>query len=781
MKKIKWMSLLLFNTTVLISPLLCFNQKQENAIINNNYNKKKELISLEDAIHNAKVVNENKVIKFHVKNSVNGVEEWVANAGYGYQKWSLKEHEAYSGINNIDINWENINKKINSLKLNYFGEPLIKDLLLHQNLVNKTKIDVGLSLKDHQRLSYQYEWKTTIKGELSQKAIAKNQIGGSYYFNKLASTSSTNANKFYQHCIGGINGLHTHEGGWAMAGSHHNFSLRNNHLNSEVFSIQEYDINIFNDANVTAIIDTFTNFNFPLSANLDNQSGIWNKEALEQHNYFKVLSFSKLFNDLKKIKDYYDQGFDNFEDINLLEIINDLKASNIIDNHQDEYGIKELVNLYERILLFFGSNKIGININNKDYWLWDGMKFNDEFDFYNTPNYSNELYLQLSDFRIENITNQYGVISPNTTIPIPDHYKYLKLNYRNNFQEVNEINVERNQDSHSFKIPNINGDVLQLVQTNQNMISYLDDDVMIMIKNELNKKTNDLIDNIELFNFKIHNNQFTNLEEVLQLFKINDQREYININPSTTNNFDDDLFSKGLLNKDDGLIYFIIEINHWNNFEKNHQLYEGNFLKSAKEKFISKMNSDHLVIKELFLNEINSKGYFLLKANINPSYIKNINDYKLILENYNNIFHEELIKTYNDSFFFKKTEKELNLKIKNEFFLDENNHHLFYDLNENQIKTLKPIWSLIQNNANIFFQYENLIFNENNIKYQSDVKEELDLLNNEINILEKGLNEKTHDEIYFRYENLLLILLPIFLLSGLIPLVYYMKKRRTKA
>ncbi len=307
------MKIKIFKKTILIATSLLLCSPNFANITINNFNNKKDIskysenkITEEEIIqdiHSFKKEIENKDIKIHVKESEKGLEEWIANAGILYKKWLLKEHNAFNGIYNLKINLKEIFNQIIINENNIFGELNFKNINILNNYETMKKINLSDSLKNHPDENIDFFWKTNVNGFLTQKNTTTNQLGGSYKFTNLFSKTTTNKNKYFRHCIGGVDGLHTHDGGWAMAGSHHNYELQKSEYNTDAFINQGINIEIFNKKNIETIIKYFIDWNFPTIKNPNNKSGIWNNEDLIKEKYNSIIKFSENFLFLKEIKE----------------------------------------------------------------------------------------------------------------------------------------------------------------------------------------------------------------------------------------------------------------------------------------------------------------------------------------------------------------------------------------------------------------------------------------------------------------------------------------------
>ncbi|MGL5591499.1 MAG: hypothetical protein ACRDCF_02060 [Mycoplasmoidaceae bacterium] len=604
-----------------------------------------------------------------------------------------------------------------------------------------------------------FNWKIYLLSSFKQMEITKNQIGGQYLMDY----------KFETNLLNDVEDFHIYNQGfdWQyFSGFDYTISVEKNLNNKKESnaSSSNFMIDLFSSKNSENIIKTFLDINLPhMEKNPNNVSGIWNKNDLLKDNYVSIFKFSDDLKLLKFINEYNKSNNKSFYYDNELENLQmKLIKSNIIKkkNNNELYSIDELSLLYERIIGWFKNNEIIANISidnleGKDYVIWNGNSFLNEYDFFNTNSNKNTLNIKIN--YIENKLKSFKskVLAGNSKTS--DGFGEYIIYYRNDFAEK-DINIKN---SFNKCIPiKLDADVEDiLVHDGENVLFVNNNDLANFINDVLNKEIeNDLFENVELFDYLKHN--FYNIDEVLKNFNIYENRKTINHKP----------------NNDDGIFYVVATIPKWNTIDTVNN-YNGNFNIEDKINFIKNINKKSTNIKELISNNTNdTNGYFLLKIRTNKTnYIKNFNDYLNILDNFDKLFKvnytEENINDFFTNFYNKKVK---NIEVINDVIIEGITHEKI----NNEIKE-RDIWTQIKNNIENLFNYSEFIFNKSNIEYKEEIDESI--IKNKIDEIQTNIqfNEKMIRTP--NIANIAILSISIFITLGLAGIfVYRYRKNKYK-
>ncbi|MGL5246245.1 MAG: hypothetical protein ACRC8C_01605 [Mycoplasmoidaceae bacterium] len=606
-----------------------------------------------------------------------------------------------------------------------------------------------------------FDWKIFLLASFKQMELTQNQIGGQYLMDY----------KFETNLLNDVEDFHIYNQGfdWQyFSGFDYTISIEKNLDNKKESKVSNsnFMIDLFSSKNSIDIIKTILDVNIPnMEKNPNNISGIWNKNDLIKNNYGTIFKFSNDLKLLKFINDYVkSNSYENFvynTEFNNLQ--NRLIKNNLIQekDNNESYSLDELSFLYERIIGWLKNNEIIANISingseGKDYIIWNGNSFLNEYDFFNLDNNKNTLNIKIN--HIENKLKNYEsqVISGNSRTA--DIFGEYTINYRNDFVEK-DINIKNLFNKCiPIKLDSNVEDIL--IHDGQNVLFINNNDLAIYINEMLNKEIEkDLFENVELFDYLKHS--FYNVDEVLKKFNIYDNRKTINHKP----------------NNDDGIFYVVATIPKWNTIDTVNN-FNGNFNVEDKINFIKKINKNSININELITNnDEDTNGYFLLKLRTNKvNYIENFNEYQNILNNFNYLFKLNYIEENSNDFFTNIYNKKFkNIEVLNDVVLDGITHE---KINE-ELKE-KEIWKKIKNNPNNLFNYSDLIFNKSNIEYKSEIDESL--IKSKINEIKINIELEENIIRNPNITNIVILSLSIFLTIGLAGLfIYKFRKNKYKS
>ncbi|MGL4617432.1 MAG: hypothetical protein ACRCUM_04270 [Mycoplasmoidaceae bacterium] len=691
---------------------------KENKLLNIKYNREVQTNIIEDINNKDISIKDNNFILF--KN----IMDWkVRNYTTLWNNGGQKTLEYLNAFNiNRDIDFkvdDNLLKKlvdeINN-NINNFGLDINKQtkyIKSENNFVEETtklnpKFDrvIGSSHIDNCYWRGYFKWKIYLLSSFKQIELTKNQIGGQYLMDY----------KFETNLLNDVEEFHIYNQGfdWQyFSGFDYTISVEKNLNNKKESNVSSsnFMIDIFSSKNSKNIIKTFLDINLPhMEKNPNNISGIWNKNDLIKDNYRSIFKFSDNLKLLKFINEYgksnnhklfgYDTELENLQMI--------LIESSIIQkkNNNEIYSIDELGLLYERIISWFKNNEIIANISvdnseGKDYVIWNGNSFLNEYDFLNTNSNKNSLNIKINYIESRLKSFKSKVIAGNSKIS--DAFGEYIIYYRNDFIEKN-IDIKN---SFNKCIPiKLDANVEDiLVHDGENVLFVNNNDLANFINDVLNDEIEkDLFKNVELFDYLKHN--FYNIDEVLKNFNIYENRKIINHKP----------------NNDDGIFYVVARIPKWNTIDSVNN-YNGNFNIENKINFIKNVNKNSINIGELISNiQDDTNGYFLLKIRTNKTnYIKNFNDYLNILNNFDKLFKVNYIEEKINNFFINFYNKKIkNIEIIDDVVIELITHEKIND----EIKE-KYIWTQIKNNIENLFNYSEFIFNKSNIEYKDEIDESI--------------------------------------------------------
>ncbi|MGL5640043.1 MAG: hypothetical protein ACRDCD_00055, partial [Mycoplasmoidaceae bacterium] len=527
-----------------------------------------------------------------------------------------------------------------------------------------------------------FDWKIYLLSSFKQIELTENQIGGQYLMDY----------KFETNLLNHVEDFHIYEQGfdWQyFSGFDYTISIEKNLDNKKESnaSSSNFIIDLFSSKNSSDIIKTFLSINLPqMEQNPNNASGIWNKNDLIKNNYGTIFKFSDDLKLLKFISEYSKSNNDNFfnHKNELKSLEKKLIQSKIIKqkNNNESYSVDEINLLYERIIGWFKNNEIIANISingseGKDYVIWNGNSFLNEYDFLNVNSNKNTLNIKVNYIENKLKSFESKVLAGNSKTS--DVFGEYKINYRNDFSEK-DIEIKN---SFNKCIPiKLDANVEDiLIHDGQNVIFVNNNDLANFINDILNQEIEkDLFKNIELFDYLKHT--FYNIDEVLRNFNIYENRKTINHKP----------------NNDDGIFYVVATIPKWNTIDTVNN-YNGNFNIQDKINFIKNVNKNSINIMELVSNnEEDTNGYFLLKIRTNKTnYLKNFNylfKVNYIEENSNNFFTNIINKKFK------------NIEIINDVMIEGITHEKI-----NKELKEKDIWKNIKNNFENLFDYSDFIFN----------------------------------------------------------------------
>ncbi|MGL4616857.1 MAG: hypothetical protein ACRCUM_01335 [Mycoplasmoidaceae bacterium] len=399
--------------------------------------------------------------------------------------------------------------------------------------------------------------------------------------------------------------------------------------------------------------------------------------------------------------------------------------------------------LYDRIIKWLSVIEIELTINGGDYVVFANGEIKDLSEvlpIFNDEDRSVEKSFNVSSIKINkrkpndecdgnvfvvpSITDR-GPIGIRNSSNLSRQYfltwSNTKIAYSKNFKGETE-DIKQNKLERSIPIDSFTENLSTYLKKDDNgNVGFVDEKNEGVILKDIKKNISDLFDETSLFNYekyRLYKGTFIFDEDLINFLDLP-----LSINNYSNEELNDLVFDTMInrnFNDNDGVFYSLAIIPNWNGEEVKvgNETYINHYKKKYQEDFIKNINkngTEQNILEIEPRSSLDNNGYFLLKCRTKKNlYVDNALKYLEVMENFETYFIPIIEEVSEED---KIIEKVVGYK---------RNPNLPSPWNIIEEDFYKNIEEIAERSADEIFDYENIIFNQNNIKYKNEIKDVLD-------------------------------------------------------